>query len=176
MARGSTSTRQTGVQVEGLDESIRALGKWSKESKREAVDIFRDEAKAVQSKAKARAKAHPAAPGSTAWIGRSATGKGAGVKLIARKGDSRAHATEWGMHRWQHRTWQGRVRGTVQRVMKRRTFQSWRGNAFDVKGSGPGYVIQPTIRAHLPGMEKRVADRLQKLLIRELNRAGVPRG
>jgi hypothetical protein len=61
--------------------------------------------------------------------------------------------------------------------MRRRTFRPWQGNQFDVKGGGgPGYVIQPAIRRHLPGMEDRVADRLQKLLSRELDKAGVRRG
>lgn len=174
---GNTSLRGGGIEVDGLAESIRALSKWDKEVRREAVEIFRDEAKTVQAAAKANAKAHPASPSSTSWIGRSATGQGAGVKLIAAKGNSRGHATEWGMAGWQYRNWQGRIRRTVQYAMRRRTFLPWKGNQFDVRGGGgPGYVIQPAIRRHLPGMEERVADKLQALLRRELDRAGVPRG
>ena len=164
------------IEVVGLAETVRALGKFSKETRAEAIDIFRDEAKTVQATAKARAQAHPASPSSTSWIGRSATGTGAGVKLIAAKGDHRAHASEWGMHRWQIRSWSGRIRGYVQSAMRRRTFRPWSGNHFDVKGSsGPGYVIQPAIRQHLPGMEERVADRLSKLLTKTLDKAGVPK-
>ena len=95
------------------------------------------------------------------------------MKLIARKGEGRGYATEFGMHRWQYRDWHGTIWGTVQRAMKRRTFGTFVGVS---GGVGPGYVIQPAIREHLPGMEKRVADRLSALLTRELNRAGVPRG
>ena len=172
----AVQTRSTGVQVKGLDESIKALGRYSKEVRGEAVDIFRDEAKAVQGKAQARAAAHPSAPRNKAWIGRSATAKGAGVKLKASHGKGLATATEWGMHKFQHRTWSGSIKGTVQSAMKRRTFRPWKGNNFKVTGNVPGYVIQPAIRDHLPGMEKRVADKLSALLTRTLDRAGVPRG
>ena len=170
-------TRGGHIEVDGLEETIKALRKFDKEVGKEAVDIFRDEAKMVQASAKANARAHPASPSSGSWIGRSATAKGAGVKLIARKGDYRAHASEWGMHRWQMRTWQGSIRGYVQSAMRRRTFRPWKGSEFDVEGGGgPGYVIQPAIRKHLPGMEKRVADQLSALLRKTLDRAGVPRG
>ena len=168
-----TRTLGGGIEVDGLAESIRAISRWDKEVRKEAVEIFRDEAKIVQAKAKANARAHPAAPSSSAWIGRSATGKGAGVTLLPNKGDSRAYATEFGMHKWQYRDWHGKVWGTVQGAMRRRTFSRYVGMT---GGLGPGYVIQPAIRAHLPGMEKRVADRLSALLTRELNKAGVPRG
>ena len=168
-----TRTLGGGIEVEGLAESVRAIARWDKGVRKEAVEIFRDEAKIVQAKAKANARAHPASPSHSGWIGRSATGQGAGVKLIARKGDSRAYATEFGMHRWQYRDWAGVVTGTIQRAMRGRTFYPFVGIT---GGVGPGYVIQPAIRQHLPGMEKRVATRLSALLTRELNRAGVPRG
>jgi hypothetical protein len=165
-----TQTRQTGVEVVGLDESIRAIRKFDKKAGAEAVAIFREEAAAVQASARARAAAHPAAPSARGWIGRSATSKGAGVKLIARRG--RAHATEWGMHR--HELW---GRGFLQRLMQRRTFRPWSGNAFKVTGGGgPGYVIQPAIRDHLPGMAPRVAGKLTLLLRKLLDAEGVPRG
>ncbi len=168
----AVQTRGTGIKVEGLDETIRALGKFSKEFRGEAVQIFRDEAKVVQLRAKANASVHPASPRNKAWIGRSATSKGAGVKLKAFHGRGLGLASEWGMHTWQ--LW---GRRTVQSAMSRRTFKPWGGTRFDVGGkSGPGYVIQPAIRAHLPGMEKRVADRLSRLLTKALDRAGVRRG
>jgi hypothetical protein len=172
-----TQVRGGHIEVDGLAETIRALSKWDKAVRKEAVDIFRDEAKTVQATAKRNAQSGAASSSSASWIGRSATGQGAGVKLIAAKGNSRGYASEWGMHRWHIREWQGRVRGYVQRAMRRRTFRPWQGNQFDVKGGGgPGYVFQPAIRRHLPGMEDRVADRLQKLLSRELDKAGVRRG
>ena len=173
----AVQTRGGHIEVEGLAETIKALRKFDREVGKEAVNIFRDEAKTVQAQAKANAKAHPASPSSSSWIGRSATGTGAGVKLIGTKGGGRAHATEWGMHRWHIREWgASTARGYIQSAMRRRTFKAWGGNQFDVKGgSGPGYVIQPAIRRHLPGMEQRVADRLQELLVRALNQAGVPR-
>ncbi len=175
MAKASLRTSE-GVYVEGLDETIRALRRFDKEVGREAVDIFRDEAKVVQANAKARAKLDPAAPSNSSWIGRSATSKGAGVTLLGHKGKFRAHATEWGMGGWQHRTWGGEIRRTTQSAMKRRTFRRWHGSGFDVKGgSGPGNVIQPAIRKHLPGMEKRVATKLHALLNRTLDKAGVRR-
>ena len=166
-----TQTRGGGAEVVGLEESIKAIRKFSKEAGREAVDIFRDEAKTVQALARSNAQAAGAAATSRAsWVGRSATAKGAGVKLIARSG--RAHQAEWGMHRWQ--VW---GRGTVQSVMQRRTLREWNGNAFKVRGGGgPGYVIQPAIRRHLPGMEPRVAGQLTLLLRKLLDAEGVPRG
>ena len=172
-ARGESLSGR--IEVEGLSESIRALNKWDKKVKGEAVDIFRDEAKMVQKKAQARLSLVPSAP-RKAVIGRSATGAGAGVKL---RGSAfpRAFATEFGMHKWHQRTWGGTVRGWVQSALSRRTFLPYKGVQFDVKGgSGPGYVIQHTLRKVLPGMEERVADRLSKLLTKELNKAGVPRG
>lgn len=171
-----TGVRTAGVQVQGLDETVRALRRFDKEVGKEAVNIFRDEAKVVQSKAKARAHKDPAAPSNASWIGRSATSKGAGVKLIGHKGNYRAHAAEWGMHGWQYLTWGGTIRRTTQSVMNRRTFRRWHGSHFDVKGgTGPGNIIQPAIREHLPGMEERVATKLQALLNRTLDRAGVKR-
>ena len=170
-------TRGGHIEVDGLAETIKALRKFDKEVGKEAVAIFRDEAKRVQASAKGNARRHPSQPSSGAWIGRSATATGAGVKLIASKGDRRGYASEWGMHRWQMRNWAGRVRGYTQSAMKRRTFRRWGGNQFDVKGTtGPGYVIQPAIRTHLPGMEERVAGQLTALLTKTLDRAGVPRG
>ena len=173
----AVQTRGGHIEVDGLEETIKALRKFDKEVGKEAVEIFRVEAKTVQATAKANARAHPASPSSGSWIGRSATAKGAGVKLIAAKGDYRAHASEWGMHRWQIREWGGKVRGYVQSAMRRRTFRPWTGNTFDVRGGGgPGYVIQPAIRQHLPGMEERVAAGLMKILNRALDQAGVRRG
>ena len=140
-----------GVEVEGLAESIRAISRWDKAVRKEAVEIFRDEAKIVQARAKSNAQRHYAAPSNTAWIGRSATGKGAGVKLRAAPSDGRGYATEFGMDSWQYRNWQGDIKGTVQHAMRHRTFNPFVGIT---GGVGPGYVIQPAIKAHLPGMEK----------------------
>ena len=165
-----------GIEVEGLSETIRALGRYDKKVRAEAVDIFRDEAKAVQAAAKAIARQAPSATKSVAWIGRSATGQGAGIKLNAGK-NPRAWATEFGMSKWHQRTWGGTVRGWVQSALSRRTFQPFKGVSFDVSGgSGPGYVIQHTIRRMLPGMEQRVANRMSALLSRELDKARVRRG
>jgi hypothetical protein len=177
MARAAV--RGGGIEVDGLAETMRALRRFDKEVGKEAVDIFRTEAKAVQADAKAHARgAHPAAPSNTAWIGRSATGQGAGIKLKAHHGRGMGLAVEWGAHRWHIRAWPAeKTRGYIQSAMRRRTFRVHQGKGFDVKGSGgPGYVIQPAIRRALPGMEKRVADKLQALMVRELNKAGVPRG
>ncbi len=163
------------IRVEGLAETIKALRKFDREVGKEAVDIFRDEAKLVQKTAKSIATKAPAATHNTGWIGRSATGKSAGVSMLPHK-NARAYATEWGMEQWQYRDWSGKQRGTVQKAMKRRTFKSWRGNKFTVRpGPGPGHVIQQSIRNHLPGMEKRVAKRLHALLNKQLDRAGVKR-
>jgi len=168
-----TRTVGGGIEVEGLAETIRAIGRWDKAVRKEAVDIFRDESKIVQARAQANSRAHYAAPSNNAWIGRSATGQGAGVKLRAAQGSGRGYATEFGMHKWQYRTWGNTIRGTVQSAMRHRTFKPFLGIT---GGLGPGYVIQPAIKAHLPGMDKRVADKLHALLNRELNKAGVPRG
>lgn len=167
----TTQVRGTGAKVVGLEGSIKAIRKFSKAAGAEATDIFRDEAKVVQAIARANAQAAGAAATKRAsWVGRSATAKGAGVKLIARTG--RAHQAEWGMHRWQ--VW---GRGTTQTLMSRRTLRPWSGNAFDVRGgSGPGFVIQPAIRRHLPGMEPRVAGKLTLLMRKLLDAEGVPRG
>lgn len=49
-------------------------------------------------------------------------------------------------------------------------FQPWQGNQFDVVGGGPGYVVHPTIRKNLEGIEKRyehiVLEELDKRQLR----------
>jgi len=173
VARARTTVKGGAVRVDGLAESMRALNKFSPALRKEAVNIFRAEAITVQAKAKANAQAHPASSRRTGWIGRSATNLGAGIKLNpnAKGGGSRAYATEFGMDSWQYRNWQDKMKGTVQKAMKSRTFYPFVGVS---KGLGPGYVIQPAIRAHLPGMSERVTKRLHALLNRELDKAGVP--
>ncbi len=176
MATTRATAADGGIVVDGLAETIKALRKFDKEVGKEAVDIFRDEAKTVQNLAKRLATRAPAASSATGWIGRSATAKGAGVKLNAGK-NPRAWATEWGMESWQYNDWGGHQRATVQKGMERRTFLPWRGSKFTVRpGPGPGHAIQQALRNLLPGMEERVAKQLQALLVKTLNKAGVPRG
>jgi hypothetical protein len=168
----ATSQKRGGVEVEGLAETVKALGKLDPLYRKEAVETFRDAAKDVQKRAKARGV--PAGyRGPKPRIGRSATRTGAGVKLrtSARSGVP-AYAAEF-----------GEVVATVyarrvgQYRFKQRTAPAFKPpTSSDMMRNTGGYMIQPVIRARLPHWEREVAERISALIDKALRQAGVPRG
>lgn len=42
-------------------------------------------------------------------------------------------------------------------------FKPWRGNQFDIIGSGPGYALHPAIREHIDDIEDMYFDALDEL-------------
>jgi hypothetical protein len=164
------------LRVEGLSEAMRALSKVSKETGAEAKGLIRDAAKSIQAGAQKRMRTRPgggAYPRRKGMIRYSATNKGGAVGIT-----SRGSRYPWGggAEFGAKRAWVfGRV--TTQGQLSRRQFPVWRGNQFVVRGrSGPGWLIQPEIRAQLPTIEQDLAAGLSELIDRELRKAGVKRG
>lgn len=167
----ATTTKRGGLEVDGLAQAVRALNRVSPELRKEAVDIFRDEAKMVQAKAQARIGRVGRYPKTKGMIGRSATGAGAGVKLRASK------------YPWALQAEYGEKVGHVyghpygQVAFRRRTAAPFKPpTSSDMGRNKGGYMIQPVIRQQLPFIAKRAGDRMLKLMDKALRRAGVPRG
>lgn len=162
------------VEVDGLAETITALGRVDRELAAEARAELRNAAKTVKVTAQTRLTTRPGGgtyPRRRGMIGHRASGKGAAVLL---RGDK--HPWAWGAEFGAKRAWVwGQV--TTQGRLRKRQFPVWRGNQFVVRGvSGPGWIIQPTIRRLLPRLEEEVADGISAIYRKALDRAGVPRG
>lgn len=159
------TTRNTGIQIEGLTQAIRAMGRLDRDLAKEAKAIIREETKPVVNQARLEAKhAAPAAPSSTTWVGYTVTNQGAGIVLKASK-YPRALATEFGAYT--------AMVGFDKNVKRRQT--SLRSRTFRPHNPD-GYVIQPTIRRMLPAFLDGVTDGLADVVRRTLDAAGVPRG
>ena len=166
-----TTQNRGGVEVDGLAESIRALGKLDGEYKKEAVAVFREAATDVQKRAQARIGAVGRYPTQRGMIGRSATSTGAGVKLRASK------------YPWAYGAEFGEVVADVygnpvgQTRFRRRTMGVFKPpTSSDMFVNTGGYMVQPVLRARLPKIEEQVSEDLTKLIDRAMRQAGVPRG
>ncbi len=165
------TTKRGGLEVDGLAEAVKALNKVSPDLKREAVDIFRDQAKDVQRRAQARIGRVGRYPRRKGMIGRSATSTGAGVKLRASKYPW-ALGAEYGektMHVHGHPARQTALRSRTMGAFNPPT-------SSDMAKNKGGYLIQPVIRARLPFITKDVSVRMVKLYDKAFRRAGVPKG
>ena len=167
------STKRGGLEVDGLAQSIRALGKVDPLLKREAVQVFRDTSKVVQAKAQASIGRHPSyrLPRNRGMIGRSATSTGAGIKLRAAKSPW-AYAAEFGER-------VANVFGprVSQARFTRRTAAPYKPpTSKDMRKNTGGYLIQPAIRKRMPHIEKELADGLTLVFDKALRKAGVPDG
>ncbi len=174
----AVTQKRGGVEVDGLAQSIRALGKLDGEYKKEAVQVFRDAAKDVQARAQKNIGVVGRYPNNRGMIGRSATSTGAGVKLRASKYPW-AYGAEFGevvANIPQHGTrWQTKEMGQSQ--FKRRTFGFHKPpTSSDMAKNTGGYMIQPVLRARLPKIEEEVSTKLVKLIDKAMRKAGVPRG
>lgn len=161
------------ILVEGLSESIRALGKVSRDLANEARGLIRDEAKHLQREAQSRLQRRPGGgsyPRRKGMIRYGATNRGGTLSIVAGNRYPWAFGAEFGARRaWVF----GRV--TSAAVLSRRQFAPWAGNQFRVTSpSGPGWIVQPTIRDNLPRIKREISSGLSDLLERELRAAGVP--
>lgn len=161
--------RAAGVQVDGLREALLALNRYSKEVGKEARDELRDGAKVIQTRARSIDSGSPAEASRKTWIGRSVTSKGAAITLRA-SAFPRALSTEFGA---KTHTVYGQKRPV--RYMRRGAFTDWRGNRPELERGSDGRVIQRAIRELLPRVTRDIAEGLDRLLERELNRAKVPK-
>jgi len=167
----STSVKYGGIQIDGLDETIRALGRLDKEYKKEAVAIYREVAKDIQARSQTKIGRVGRYPNKRGMIGRSATAKGAGVKLRASK------------YPWAYGAEYGEVvasvfgRSDAQSDFKRRTFGMFKPpTSPDMFQNRGGYMIQPTIRARKKFIYEKSSKDMTKLIDKAMRRAGVPRG
>lgn len=160
------------LEVEGLSEALRGINRFNKELGAASRDVIREGAKVIQFDARRRLGAGGGRyPKRAGMIGRSASSRGAGIKLAGRK-----YPWSWGAEFGARRAWvYGRV--TTQNAMRRRTFPVWRGNQFVVRGrGGPGWIIQPAIRANIERVTEQIATGLDRVLNEAMRQAGVPRG
>lgn len=162
------------IEVEGLRETIKALNRVDKKLGQAAVQAMRDEAKMVKVKAQTRLRNRGGAaatyPRSRGMI-RSGATQGGGTVSLETGRYPWSPGAEFGGHT--HTTFGRRM---PQGSLRRRTLGRWRGNQFVVVGvGGPGYLIQPTIRRELKGIEDRISKEISLLYDTALNQAGVPR-
>lgn len=167
------STKRGGLEIDGLSEAIKALGKLDGDYKREAVQVLREVATDVQNRAQRRIGNSPGyrMGRQKGMIGRSATSTGAGIKLRASKYPW-AYAAEYGEN-------VAAVfgRNAPQRIFKRRTAAKFKPpTSGDMAKNTGGYMIQPTIRKRFPHIIKQLDDDLTKLIDRAMRKAGVPDG
>jgi len=166
----AVTQKRGGIEVDGLAETINALGKLDKQYKKEAVGIFREVATDVQKRSQAKIGRVGRYPTNRGMIGRSATSTGAGVKLRASK------------YPWAYGAEYGEVVASVyghdvgQSRFKRRTFGQFKPpTSSDMWRNTGGYMIQPTIRARLPWILKKSSGDMTKLIDRQLRKSGVKR-
>ena len=170
----AVTTKGQGLTVDGLEESIKALKKLGPQYRKEAVNVIRDITKDIQKRSQNRIGNHPQyrLRRNRSMIGRSATGKGGGVKLRASKypwalqgefGEVVAHVY-------------GRPVGQDTRF-KRRTAAPFKPPTTEdwFKNTG-GYWIQPTIRKRSRHIMREFDTEFVKLIDKAMRTAGVPRG
>ena len=152
-----------GIQVDGLQESIRGLRRVDAELAKEVRREMRNAAKAVAVEARKVDPPHASSPSRRTFITWRADSRGAYVSLNVRR-EPRAVADEFG--RSVHEVF-GRAR--PMRFMRRATWAPRNeGNANILDGGG--YVVQPTIRRLLPKFEDDLADALLVLYRKALSR------
>jgi len=164
----AVTQKRGGIEIDGLAETINALGKLDKQYKKEAVQVFREVATDVQRRSQARIGRVGRYPTRKGIIGRSATSTGAGVKLRASK------------YPWAYGAEYGEVVAAVyghdmgQSRFQRRTFGQFRPpTSSDMFKNTGGYLIQPTLRARLPWILKKASNDMTLLIERQLRKSGV---
>jgi len=176
-------TRNKGAvsSVVGLKESINALRKVNPELKREAVDVLRTGAKAIQSSAQSKIGNHPSYRLKTnrGMIGRTATPKGGGVKLRAVK-FRWALAAEFGERVAHTPIFRGKGRKGDSRPNSVRNFKRRTAAPFKPPDAGGdllrnrgGYLIQPSIRKLGPQVTNRMTKDLTKVFVKSMKQSGV---
>ena len=169
----AVTTKTGGLQVDGLEDAIKALKKLGPQYRKEAVNVIRDVTKDIQKRSQNRIGNHPNYRLKTnrSMIGRSATGKGGGVKLRASKYPW-AYAGEYGEH---VASVFGRNRR--QSSFRRRTAAPYKPpTTTDMSKNKGGYWIQPTIRKRFPHIMREFDTEFVKLIDKAMRTAGVPRG
>jgi len=154
-----------GLQVVGLDRAVKRLAKVNPKLKAEAIDVMRDAAKLVQKKSQGRIGNHPgySMPSPKGMIGRSATSKGAGVRLRRSKYPW-SGGGEYGVV-------YARVYGTWRREsrFKRSIYAPFKPpTSSDMFKNRGGYWIQPTIRKEGRQITANASKKLMRVFSKEL--------
>jgi len=180
------------ITADGLEESIRFLGKVDKELRKEAVGIVKKWAVKVKTVSQGRLRSSPGVqrngyPLSKTAIIHRASGKGGsvGINRASRTGRNAAiFPAEFGAftqfvpyNTGNRATFKARGRHIGQNDMRRRTFPVWRGNQFKPRGSsGPGWIVLPTIRRMVPMIERDLEADMAAVFDKAARKYGVPRG
>ena len=178
------------IEVDGLKETIKALGKVDKDLRKEAGQITRKYAVMIKSEAWARLQKTPGVSRKKYKLTKgalthraTATAASVGINRSSSVGRNAAiFGAEFGARKAtlpinRGTGKKGSSRGTLQNKMRRRTFPVWRGNATTVRGkSGPGWVILPVLRKRVPQIEEAMETELVARFNLAARRAGVPRG
>ena len=168
----AVTSKRGGVEVDGLAEAIKALGKIDKALTKTAVNVMRDAAKLVQLKAQRRIGNHPSyrLPTNRGMIGRSATRTGAGVKLRASRSPW-ALQGEYGEQTARIPQRRGPSIARRQATFSRRTAAPFKPpTSTDMFKNRGGYWIQPTIRKEGPAIINDAQKELFKLFQKHLGR------
>ena len=176
-----------GVEVDGLKESYRFLGKVDKALKKEAVLILKEHTVRIKAEAQAKMNTGPGTRGGRkmtkgAIIHRASATKGASVGInrgSKSKRNAQIFPAEFG-------TFTGMIpsgpdnsesKSHPQHSFRRRSFPIWRGNQFVSRGrSGPGWIVQPTIRRNMDRFSKDLTESLEDVFDRAAKKAGLQRG
>ena len=161
----STVFSGKGLQVDGLSESLRALGAISKQVRKEATDSMRKGAKLIQGKAQSSIGNHPdyGMPTPRGMIGRSVTAKGAAVKLRRLKYPW-AGGGEFGA---EFAAVYGKIR--YEPNFKRSIYAPQKPpTTNDLFTNRGGYWIQPAIRKNIKQVNRDIDREMSSLFIKYL--------
>jgi len=174
VARKTYKYSDVGVVAEDLAPALRALKQVDKDAAKHVTDSLKDSAKSVQTEAKARLSRRPGggtykrSPGGIRVFSEQ---RGTGITLAARRYPWLAGAEYGAKQAWVF----GRV--TTQGRLRRRQFPVWRGNQFVVRGkSGPGWIVQPSIRRQLPRIIDDAEEAIGDTFTQAMRQQGVGRG
>lgn len=178
------------IDVDGLTESFKFLGRVDKELRKEAVNIIKKNTLKVKTEAQVKYLSGGAGVSRSGYPNATKTGiihraSGKGASIGINRASARNPAifpAEFGADMAMLPVFRGKGkpggrRWVHQGRMRRRTFPIWRGNQFKPRGrSGPGWIVQPTIRRRLPKFDKQLAEDLMPVFDKAARRAGIPRG
>lgn len=155
----------TGLRVDGLTESVKALGKISKEVRKEATDSMRDGAKLIQKKAQGSIGNHPGygMPTSKSMISRSVTAKGAAIKLRRVKFPWAGGGEFGAVFARVHGPW--RLEAKFKRSLYAPHKPPTNRDLFKSRG---GYWIQPAIRKNIKQVNRIIDRDMSRLLVKNL--------
>jgi len=176
-------SKDIGVRVEGLSESIKLLSRVDKGLRKEIGLVMREKTIRIKNEAFARSKQTPGVRRSKYRITKggytrraSATTARVGIKAGAPGAANAAiFGAEFGAKTWHvPRGRTGEIKGVSQARMRNRTFPVWRGSSRVIRGkNGPGWIMMPILRKRTPEITKELEKEITDLFIKSARAAGV---